>query len=133
MCKTIKQKVRFKAAPKAVYDVLADSKLRSTVTGQKAKVSRNVGGSFSSDNGRVTGVNVDLVPGKRIVQAWRRRDFPEGVFSMAAVTLAPTPSGGTELVLTHRGVPKALIPDTEKQWRDLYWARIKQWIDRRHT
>jgi len=25
---------------------------------------------------------------------------------MAAVTLTPTPEGGTELVLTHRGVPK---------------------------
>ena len=41
-----------------------------------------------------------------------------GVFSMAAVTLTPTPNGGTELVLTHRGVPKDLIPETEQAWRD---------------
>ncbi|HEX5070996.1 MAG TPA: SRPBCC domain-containing protein [Vicinamibacterales bacterium] len=129
MCKTIKQKVRFRAGPEEIYDLLADSKLRSAVTGQKADISRMVGGPFRSDNGRVTGINVDLVPGKRIVQAWRRRDFPEGVFSMAAVTLAPTPGGGTELVLTHRGVPKALIPDTEKHWREVYWARFREWID----
>lgn len=126
MCKTIKQKVRFNAEPKAVYDLLADSKKRSEVTGRKASISRNVGGEFSTDNGRVTGVNVDLVPGKRLVQAWRRNDFPDGVYSMAAITLAPTPSGGTELVLTHRGVPKKLIPETEDYWRQVYWARMKE-------
>jgi uncharacterized protein YndB with AHSA1/START domain len=130
MCKTIKQKVKFKASPAAVYDVLADSKLRSTVTGRKADISRKVGGVFTSDDGRVTGVNVDLAPGKRIVQAWRRDDFPEGVYSMAAITLAPTPDGGTELVLTHRGVPKALIDGTEDDWREGYWAKIKAWIQR---
>lgn len=125
MCKTIKQKVRFKAAPREIYDVLADSKKRSAVTGRKADISRKVGGPFSTDAGQVTGVNVDLVPGKRLVQAWRRRDFPEGVFSMAAITLAPTPTGGTELVLTHRGVPKHLIPGTEQYWRHGYWAKLR--------
>ena len=126
MCKTIKHKVRFKAAPEAIYGALADSRRRSALTGRKASISPKVGGAFSTDNGRVTGVNVDLVPGKRLVHAWRRDDFPEGAYSMAAITLAPTPAGGTELVLTHRGVPKHLIPETEDYWREIYWARIKE-------
>src|ERR1043165_687332 len=113
MCKTIKQTVRFKAAPRAVYDLLADSRKRTEVTGRKAAISRHVGGAFSTDNGRVTGVNVDLVPGKRLVQAWRRHDFPDGVYSMAAITLDALPTGGTELVLTHRGVPKHLLDQVE--------------------
>jgi len=45
---------------------------------------------------------------------------------MAAITLAPTAGGGTELVLTHRGVPKHLIPETEDYWRQGYWARMKE-------
>ncbi len=126
MCKTIKHKVRFKAAPATIYDALSDSRRRTALTGRKASISPKVGGAFSTDNGRVTGVNVDLVPGKRLVQAWRRDDFPEGAYSMAAITLAPTPAGGTELVLTHRGVPKHLIPETEDYWREIYWARIKE-------
>ena len=125
MCKTIKQKVRFNAEPQAIYDLLADSRKRSEVTGRKADISRKVGGAFSTDNGHVSGVNVDLVPGKRLVQAWRRDDFPDGVYSMAAITLAPTLRGGTELVLTHRGVPKKLIPETEAYWRERYWTRMK--------
>lgn len=130
MCKTIKQRVRFKAAPAKVYELLADSRKHTEVTGKKAVISRKIGGPFSAAGNDVTGVNVDLVPARRIVQAWRHRRFPEGIFSMAAVTLTPTPDGGTELVLTHRGVPKDLIPETEKTWREQYWARIRAYLER---
>lgn len=130
MCKTIKQRVKFRAAPAIVYDLLADSKKRTAMTGRKASISRKVGGAFSADGDDVTGVNVDLVPARRIVQAWRHRRFPEGIFSMAAVTLTPTADGGTELVLTHRGVPKDLIPETEQNWRERYWARMKAYLER---
>lgn len=131
MCKTIKQRVRFKASPAAVYELLADSRKHSAVTGRQATISRRIGGTFSAAGNDVSGVNVDLVPGKRIVQAWRHRRFPEGIFSMAAVTLTPTADGGTELVLTHRGVPKDLIPETERAWREQYWSRIRAYLERR--
>lgn len=130
MCKTIKQRVKFKASPETVYHLLADSGKHSAVTGRKATISRRIGGTFSASGNDVRGLNVDLVPGRRIVQAWRHRRFPEGIFSMAAVTLTPTPDGGTELVLTHRGVPKDLIPETERAWREQYWSRIKAYLDR---
>lgn len=128
MCKTIKQRVKFKADPAVVYDLLADSRKHSAFTGRRAVISRKIGGTFSLGSD-VTGINVDLVPGRRIVQAWRHRRFPEGVFSMAAVTLTPTADGGTELVLVHRGVPKDLIPETDQAWRDQYWSRMKGWLE----
>lgn len=131
MCKTIKQKVKFAAAPAVLYELLADSKKRAAVTGRKATISTKIGGTFSADGDEVSGVNVDLVPGKRIVQAWRHRRFPEGIYSMAAVTFTPTKDGGTELVLTHRGVPKDLIPETERTWREQYWSRMKAWLAQR--
>ena len=130
MCKTIKQRVKFKAAPAAVYELLADSRKHTEVTGKKATISPKIGGAFSARADEVTGINVDLVPAQRIVQAWRHRAFPEGIFSMAAVTLTPTPDGGTDLVLTHRGVPKALIPETEQAWREQYWLPMKAYLDR---
>lgn len=128
MCKTIKHRVTFKASPATVYALLADSRKHSAVTGRKATISRRIGGTFSASGHDVSGVNVDLVPGQRIVQAWRHRRFPEGIFSMAAVTLTPRADGGTELVLTHRGVPKDLIPETERAWREQYWSRIKTYL-----
>ena len=128
MCKTIKHKVTFSAPPQTIYKLLADSAKHSAVTGRKASISKKIGGPFSTNAGEVTGINVDLVPGKRIVQAWRHDTFPEGVFSMATFSLSATPGGGTGLVLTHRGVPKDLIPRTEEEWRERYWKRIKAYL-----
>ena len=129
MCKTIKQRVKFKADPATVYDLLAQSRKHSAIIGRPAIISRKIGGAFSIGESDVTGINVDLVPGRRIVQAWCHRRFPEGVFSMAAITLKETPDGGTELVLIHRGVPKDLIPETEQAWRDQYWQGMKAYLD----
>jgi uncharacterized protein YndB with AHSA1/START domain len=110
MCKTITQKVRFRAEPAHVYRLLVTAK-------------DTVGGRFRMGAG--SGVVVDLAPARRVVRAWRERDYPEGVFSMAAITLRPVQTG-TELTLTHRGVPKDLIPRTEDRWRRDYWAPIKR-------
>ncbi len=130
MCKTIKQKAKFRASPERIYQLLADSKWHTKLTGRKAVLSRRVGGLFSTLGGEVTGINVDLVPSERLVQAWRRKDFPKGVFSMAAFQLSRGKQGGTELVLTHRGVPKDLIPDIEREWRESYWEKIRNLIAR---
>lgn len=125
MCKTIKQKVKFRLSPMRIYNMLTDSTHHSELTGQKAVISGEVGGKFSTRGGRVSGINVDLLPGKRIVQAWRSKDFPEGIFSMATFQLTETKDGGTELILTHRGVPKQLISTVEKEWRAFYWEKIR--------
>ena len=128
MCKTIKQKVKFKASPKTVYDLLADSREHSAFTRHKATIGKQIGDPFSAYAGYIKGINVDLVPGKRIVQAWRASDFPEGIFSMATFNLKKTRDGNCELELIHRGVPKQLIPGLEKGWRKYYWERMKTYL-----
>ena len=125
MCKTIKQKVKFRLSPDTIYELLVDSKQHTNLTGQKASINSKVGGEFSAQSGRVSGINVDLVPGKRVVQAWRSKEFPEGAFSMATFLLKKTKDGGTDLTLIHRGVPKELIPGVEQDWRSLYWENIR--------
>lgn len=61
----------------------------------------------TTDAGHVSGINVDLVPGKRIVQAWRHQDFPEGVYSMAAFEL-----GGDDMT-SQRGQKSGGYPFAE--------------------
>ena len=110
MCKTIKQKVKFRAEPEEIYRLLVSD-------------TDEVGRRFQIGAG--SGVVVDLAPSERVVRAWRESDYPEGVFSMAAFTLRRVDTG-TELTLTHRGVPKELIPRTEERWRRDYWDPIRQ-------
>jgi activator of HSP90 ATPase len=131
MCKTIKLKVRFPAPPDEIYRLLVDARTQGAYTAEKTSIDARPGGSFSAFGGRISGINVELVPGKRLVQAWRERRFPEGVYSMATFNLAKTPRGGTELVLTHRGVPKDLIPRITSEWRRRYWDPMKDYLERR--
>lgn len=126
MCKTIKQKVVFKTSPQFVYKMLASSESQTQWSGKKAKISKKTGGVFSLYNGDFTGLNVELVPGKRIVQAWRSKEFPEGIFSMVTFNLVSRKATSTELILTHRGVPKELIPGIEEVWRKLYWDKMRK-------
>jgi activator of HSP90 ATPase len=128
MCKTIKQKVKFKATPQVIYSLLTDSKKYTAVTGKKAKIGKTAGASFSVYGGQATGIIVELVPNQRIVQAWRGHSFPKGIFSMATFNLKSTADKGTEVILIHRGVPKNMIPFIERSWRKYNWDPIKKYL-----
>ncbi|UYL10288.1 SRPBCC domain-containing protein [Bdellovibrio sp. SKB1291214] len=129
MCKTIKQKVHFKAPPEVIYGLLTDSKKYATLTGKKAKIGKSAGAAFSVYGGQATGIIVELVKNRRIVQAWRGHSFPEGIFSMATFNLKPVGKNGTELILIHRGVPKEMIPSIENGWRKYNWDKIKTYLE----
>lgn len=128
MCKTIKQKVKFKAEPKVIYSLLTDSKKYSAITGKKAVIGKKAGAAFSLYGGYATGIIVELVPHRRIVQAWRGHSFPKGIFTLVTMLLKESSDGGTELILTHRGVPKDKIPFIETSWRKYNWEPIKNSI-----
>src|SRR5438132_13496414 len=70
MATSIHQEVTIKATPQRIYRAFMTSKQHEAFTANgKAKISRKVGGTFSAHDGYVSGINVELKPGKRIVQA----------------------------------------------------------------
>jgi uncharacterized protein YndB with AHSA1/START domain len=71
MTPTILQRVKFPAPPKVLFEMYLDSKKHSGATGAPAKLSRKVGGAWSAHGGAIGGKNLLIVPGQRIVQAWR--------------------------------------------------------------
>jgi len=68
---TIRQTVKFNAPPEAVYEVLMDSQKHESLSGEKANISREIGGAFNAWGEHISGFNLVLQPGRRIVQAWR--------------------------------------------------------------
>jgi uncharacterized protein YndB with AHSA1/START domain len=68
---TIRQTVTFSASPEQVYEVLMDSQKHESLSGEKANISREVGGVFKAWGEHISGFNLVLQPGRRIVQAWR--------------------------------------------------------------
>src|SRR5208337_1777476 len=58
------------AEPKAVYDAWMSSKGHAAMTGSPAKITARVGGAFSAWDGYISGKNLELEQGARILQSW---------------------------------------------------------------
>jgi activator of HSP90 ATPase len=130
MTKIIKHAVTIGAAPKKVYEILINEKKHAAFTGAKAVISRKVGGAFSCYGTYLTGFNVDLVPGKRIVQAWRSSGWPKGAYSIATFALSAARGGRTKLTFTQVGVPAASRMHINKGWQLYYWKPLKAYAEK---
>ena len=116
------------AKPKAVYDTWLDSRGHARMTGGgKAKASPKVGAKHTARDGYIMGVNLELVPGKRIVQSWRSSQFTaDDKDSKISVTLKPD-AGGTKVILLHSGVPDSHMGYNEG-WRESYFEPMKAYF-----
>jgi len=127
--KTINQTVTFKATPHQVYETLMDSKKHAELVGAEARINKKVGTKFSIYGGEIEGVNLELVPDRRIVQSWRYSDWPEGHYSKATFLLEEI-KGGTKLTFTQTDVPENLYQDVAQGWKDYYWQPMKEMLEK---
>jgi uncharacterized protein YndB with AHSA1/START domain len=137
---SIHEEVVFKASRKRVYQALMDSKLfeqivqlsdaRKTMMppgAPPAKISPEVGGAFSIFGGLIVGRQIELVPGTRIVQAWRPAYWEPGVYSIVKLELSDG-GGGTKLVLDHRGLPDGDGKTLLDGWSKNYWQPMAKYL-----
>ncbi len=121
----IHQEVEFPVAPAKVYEALLDAKEFAAFSGRPAVITRTVGGAFSLFSAHIIGRNVELVPGKRIVQAWRVVDWPEGIWSIVRFDLEPRGTG-THLVFDHTGFPADQRDHLAAGWDANYWSLMRK-------
>jgi len=122
----IHQEVVFNASPARVYAALTDAKQFSALTGgAPTEISRDAGGAFSCFGGQVVGRNLELVPDRRVVQAWRAGNWGDGVYSVVKFEIEAK-GGETRLVLDQTGVPDAAKPHLEEGWKAMYWEPMRK-------
>jgi uncharacterized protein YndB with AHSA1/START domain len=127
--KTLRQTVTFKAPPEDVYELLMDSRKHARFTGDKARISREVGGKIMAYDGYVEGTNLEIVPNTKIVQCWRGSDWPKGHYSKATFALAEV-KGGTRLTFTQTGVPDDQYEPIKAGWNEHYWEKMKARLEK---
>jgi uncharacterized protein YndB with AHSA1/START domain len=126
----IDQEVVVPAAPERVYEAYMSSREHEAFTKNgHAEISRDPGGAFSAHGGFISGRNLDLVPGRRIVQAWRAADWPEGTYSIVRLDLEPA-GPNTRLRLHHDGFPDANREHLASGWTTRYWEPLKEYFGR---
>lgn len=135
----IHMEVSFNAAPARVYDALTDAKqfnkvvqlsesMKSIGLGAKpVEMSREAGGTFAAFGGYVTGRQIELVPGQRIVQVWRAGGWDPGVYSIAKFEIAAQGSG-TRLVFDHTGFPQGKADHLLAGWKSNYWEPLAKFL-----
>ena len=124
---SIHQEIEFKAPPARLYQVLLSSKEFAAFTGMHAQIDAKEGGAFSMFGGMIVGRNVELVPGQRIVQAWRPASWEAGVYSMVKFQLQPKDAGAV-VVLDHSGFPEGDYDHLFSGWGERYWDPLHKYL-----
>jgi uncharacterized protein YndB with AHSA1/START domain len=66
------------ATPVEIFEAWLGSIGHSEMTGGEATMSDEVGAEVTAWDGYISGRNLELVPGERIVQSWRTTEFADG-------------------------------------------------------
>jgi activator of HSP90 ATPase len=127
--KTIRQTEFFASVnPLQIYEALLDGKKHSEMTGGKATGDSSVGGKFTAWDGYISGTNLELDAGKRIVQEWQTTEWPEGEAPSRLEWTFAGKEGGTEVTMVHSQVPASQAESYRQGWMDYYWTPMKQYF-----
>ena len=75
MAVTIKQKMKFDLPANKLFKFYMDEKMHAEITGDKAKISKEIGSNFSAGGKYIKGKMLHVKPNKMIVQTWRGSDW----------------------------------------------------------
>jgi len=117
------------ASPRQIYDAWLDSRLHAKMTGgQPATITAVEGDRFTVWWGYITGRNIALEAGRRIVQSWRTKQFQDSdADSQIEVLLEPV-AGGTRVTIHHTNMPDGLTTYRDGGWQRDYFDLMKRFF-----
>jgi activator of HSP90 ATPase len=124
---SLHQEIDLHATPQRTFEILLSSKDFTAFSGAPADIDSKAGGTFSMFGGMIVGRNIELVPGQRIVQAWRPTDWPPGLYSLVRFELKPSTTG-TIVILDHSSFPAGGYDHLSAGWYSHYWEPLKKFL-----
>ncbi len=137
---TIHQEVAFNASPQRIYEALTTSKHFDAVTrlsdaialvtakgAKPTSISPEVGGAFTLFGGYITGRHLQMLPGERLIQAWRAGSWGAGDYSIVKFVLIGN-GAETKLVFDHRGFPDGEGKSLAEGWHTHYWEPLAKFL-----
>lgn len=127
--KSIKQSVTFDASTLEVYNLIMDAKKHSAFTGSKVIMSNKPNGKFSVFDGYCHGYNIELIEGKKIVQAWHFAEdgWPDDHFSICTFRFDQQ-DNKTKLTFLQTDVPEHKAEELKEGWKKYYWEAMKDFL-----
>jgi uncharacterized protein YndB with AHSA1/START domain len=119
------------ASAQDIYEAWLDSLAHTEMTGSEAIMSDEVGDEVAAWDGYISGRNLELVPGERIVQSWRTAEFSDAHEDSIITVTFEEVAGGTQLTLVHSKVPEEQKSYEEGGWQVHYFEPMKDYFGKR--
>ena len=116
------------ASARAIYEAWLDSIAHSEMTGSAAEMSDEIDAEVSAWDGYISGRNLELVPGERIVQSWRTTKFDDDQDDSVVTVLLEEAEDGTLLTLIHSNVPDDHRSYEEGGWQSNYFEPMQAYF-----
>lgn len=121
--KNIKRYYEVNAEPKDVYNALTNKTMLEIWTGENAEMEAIPGTEFSLWDGSITGINLEFVENKKIVQQWFFDD--ENSNSVVTIKLHPHKKG-TSIELLHTNIPDDAYENISDGWDEDYFGALNE-------
>lgn len=125
MPESLKVSAVLPASPKSVYEAWMSSQEHGKFTGGKAVIDPKKGGNFTAWDGYIQGKNLELVPGRKIVQSWRTAEFPSRSPDSRLEVLLEKAKDGTKITIFHTNIPDGQGERYRQGWLDYYFKPMK--------
>jgi uncharacterized protein YndB with AHSA1/START domain len=116
--------------PERVYSAWLDSGAHAAFTGASAKIDPTIGGKFAVLDGAVQGRTVELLPGRRIVQTWRAKEFPNGSRDSRLEIQFEGAEGSTRVTIMHSLLPPGQGEKHKQTWIARYFQPMRSYFGR---
>ena len=131
MAESIKISAVLPASPERIYKAWLDSGEHGKFTGGKAVIDPKKGGSFTAWDGYILGKNLELEPGRRIVQSWRTTEFPSRSPDSRIEVLFEKSGKGTKITIMHTSIPDGQGEGYRQGWLDYYFKPMKKYFGKK--
>jgi activator of HSP90 ATPase len=119
--KTFQKTFKINAEPSDIYAALTNPSTIELWSGYPAKMSTEPGSEFFLWEGDITGINLEFIQDKKVVQEWYFGDQTD----KSIVTINISPDGENSLVtVEHTNIPDDDFSEFSEGWREFYIGAI---------
>ena len=115
------------ASPESLYNAWLNSEEHAAMTGAQALAAETITGEFSAWDGYITGRNIDLQSGKRILQSWHTSEFDSNAPDSLLEVLFEPEGKGTRVKIRHKDLPAEGMK-YKQGWIDHYFEPMKEYF-----
>ena len=124
--KNLQRIYQIKSSPEEVFNAMTNSLTLELWTGYPAVFQLEANTEFSIWDGDIIGMNLEIVPDKKIVQEWYFEDNQEPSIVTIELTIQ---NDKTQVDLSHTNIPDDAFSNIEEGWNKYYFGTMRKYLE----